>query len=88
MGLGCGCGKPCEVCEVVEIIENNGRLKERLRSLLDEDIFCDSWISKHGDLLTMAKMDDDKLEDIRLKLAYINDKLWGMWDLLYRVYDE
>lgn len=77
-----------EMCEIVTIIENNGRLKERLRSILDEDIFCDRFISKHGDFFSMEKMDDDKLDEIRIQLAYVHDKLWQMWDIVHRTGDE
>lgn len=68
------------VYAIVRRIEDIGRAKEKLSAILDDEIF--EKLSKHDAYFHSA--DEDKLDDIRSKLRWMQDRLWDVWSVLDR----
>lgn len=66
---------------VVKRLEDIGRAKEKLRIILDDEIF--ETTSKHNPYWQSEhEQEADKLDDLRMKLACLNDNLWDIWSVL------
>lgn len=66
---------------MIERIEDIGRAQEKLKGILDDEIFDN--LSKH-DTYWKSKYEpeSEKLDDLRRKIAYINERLSDLWDIL------
>ncbi len=66
---------------MIKRIEDMGRCREKLKSILDDDIFemlskhNPYWDSKHAE-------EEDKLDYLRMKLTCISDNLWDLMQIL------
>jgi len=63
---------------VIRRLEEIGVAREKLDVVMEDDIWLD--LSKHN---TYWHSDDEKLNDVRMKLSYISDKLWEIIGILH-----
>lgn len=72
---------------VTKKIQDMGRAQQKLKSILDEDIF-DS-LSKHNPYWDAIDPDvSDKLDDLRRKFVCLNDNLWDLWAILHADHED
>ena len=64
--------------DVIRRLEEIGVAREKLNVIMEDEIWLD--LSKHN---PYWHSDDDKLNDVRMKLSYIGDKLWEIRSILY-----
>ena len=64
--------------DVIRRLEEIGVAREKLNVIMEDDIWLD--LSKHN---AYWHSNDDKLNDVRMKLSYIGDKLWEIRSILY-----
>ena len=68
---------------MISRIEDIGRAQQKLKTILDEDIFDITskhnpyWNSKHEE-------ESEKLDDLRRKISCLNDNLWDLMTILQR----
>jgi hypothetical protein len=68
---------------VIQRFEEIGRVKEKLSALMEHDIFDD--LSKHNIYYhSEHEIEYDKLFDLRMKIAGIQDSLCNIYDILHR----
>lgn len=67
---------------VVNRIKDMGRAQQRLKSVLDDEIF--DTLSKHNEYWDSIDPDaSDKLDDLRRKFVCMQDNLWDVWAILH-----
>jgi len=77
--LDCNC--PCLSKCILKRLEDIGCAREKLQSIIDEDIFEN--LSKHNPYWDSEhEKESEKLYDIRIKLAYFKEKLWEIYSTL------
>ena len=91
------CGGDCTLCtgnydvkpvapdplfkEMIDRVEDIGRARQKLKSILDTEMFDN--LSKHNPYWESKDEEmSEKLYDIRMSLACLNDNLWDLWAIL------
>lgn len=64
--------------DVIRRLEEIGVVREKLDVLMEDEIWLD--LSKHN---PYWHSDDDRLNDVRMKLSCISDKLWEIRGILH-----
>lgn len=66
---------------VISRLEDFGRAQQKLKSILDDEIFEN--LSKHDPYWDSThESEADRLHDIRCKLNCLSDNLWDLWAIL------
>jgi len=69
--------------DVITRLEDIGRAQQKLKSIIDDDIFDN--LSKHDPFWDSTyESECDRLHDIRMKLNCLRDNLWDLWAILRR----
>lgn len=67
--------------KMISRIKDMGRVQERLKIILDDEIF--ETLSKHNTYWhSKHEPEADKLDDLRRKFSYFNDNLWDIMGIL------
>lgn len=67
--------------KVISRLEDIGRAKQMIKSILDDDIF--DTLSKHNPYWDSEhEVESEKLYDCRMKFGLIQDNLWGLYSIL------
>jgi len=65
------------ICQIKDL----GRIQERLKMILDDEIFDKT--SKHNPYwYSKYEEEEDKLDELRIKLSCLNDNLWDIMAIL------
>lgn len=68
---------------MISRIEDIGRAQQRLKSILDDDLFDN--LSKHNTYWhSKYEPESDKLDDLRRKLSCLSDNLWDLMTILQK----
>lgn len=66
---------------VIKRLEDIGRAQQKLKSILDDDIFDN--LSKHDPYWDSEhEPEADRFHDVRMKLNCMRDNLWDLWAIL------
>lgn len=67
-------------------IEDIGRAREKLKTILDDDIF--DTLSKHNPYWDSEyEVESDKLDDLRRKFSCFSETLWDLYGILHKEED-
>lgn len=67
--------------KVISRLEDIGRAKQMIKSILDDDIF--DTLSKHNPYWDSEhEVESEKLYDCRMKFGLVQDNLWGLYSIL------
>ena len=69
------------VYRILQRLEDIGRAKQMIKSILDDDIF--DTLSKHNPYWDSEhEVESEKLYDCRMKFGLVQDNLWGLYSIL------
>ena len=67
--------------EIIDRIEDIGRARQKLKSILDTEVFDN--LSKHNPYWESKDEEmSERLYEIRMSLSCLNDNLWDLWAIL------
>jgi len=67
--------------ELIHKLQDIGRIEEKLLNLTEDQIFEN--LSKHDEYWSCEDPDtSDKLDELRMKFGYINDKIWDIISII------
>ncbi len=73
----------CSLCEIINLKEARGIAHEKLRVLLDDEMFEIKWLDRHNPEFHSPDVSADTgLDWCRRKFCIIKDELWKIMEVL------